>query len=252
MTSNDIQYLLTLPPQEIIKWYYSKGYTFSWNWQDVWQDAHVRSFTAAKVMKLDILQSLKDEVDKIFSKGITYDQFVKDLEPELKALGWWGKVRADEVPGYDPNSGVDPNKIVQLGSPRRLKTIYQTNANVAYNAARYKFQALNAASRPYWLYNQLDRPHKRKEHARYAGKVFMYNDPIWDHIYPPNGFNCGCYVTALTYDEVISRGLKIWKGSDVIVDIGEGWDYNPGKELFTPDLTKYDADLRAVYLAVKG
>ncbi len=251
MTENDLKYLLTLPPEEIIKWFYSKGYSFSWNWNDIWQDAHMRSFTVAKVMKLDILQEIKNETDKIFSKGITYQQFLKDLEPTLKRLGWWGKVRADEVPGYDPNSGIPPDKMIQLGSPRRLLTIYNTNANVAYNAARYKFQAQNAASRPYWLYVQIHRPSYRKEHALYDGKVFMWNDPIWDKIYPPNGFNCGCRVVALTYDEVLARGLKVWNGSDVRIDVADGWDYNPGKSLFEPDLLKYDSDLRAIYEAYK-
>ena len=252
MNENDLKYLLTLPPEEIVKWYSSKSYTFSWNWRDVWQDAHVRAFTVAKVMKLDILQSIKNEVDKIFKEGITYDEFVKNLEPELKDLGWWDKVRADQVPGYDPKSGVDPSKIIQLGSPRRLATIYQTNANVAYNAARYKFQIQNINSRPYWLYNQIDRPSKRKAHARYAGKVFMADDPIWDKIYPPNGFNCGCFVTALTADEVAARGLIVQNGANVKVKVGEGWGYNPGKELFTPDLTQYDADLSAAYKANNG
>ena len=82
MTDSDLKYLLTLPPEEIVKWFYSKGYTFSWNWNEVWQDAHMRSFTVAKVMNLDILQSLKDEVDKIFSAGCN-DFISKPIEKDL-------------------------------------------------------------------------------------------------------------------------------------------------------------------------
>ena len=256
MTDSDLKYLLTLPPEEIVKWFYSKGYTFSWNWNEVWQDAHMRSFTVAKVMNLDILQSLKDEVDKIFSKGITYEQFVKNLEPELKAIGWWGKVRADQVPGYDPLSDTPPDKIIELGSPRRLSIIYQTNANVAYSAAHYKFQTQNAVSRPYWLYHQIDRKTKRKSHAHFAGKVFMSDDPIWNTIYPPNGWNCGCWVEALTKEEMQARGLKVSNGNDFIKfadkNIDPEWQYNPGQSLFSPDLSKYDSDLRAVYEAYKN
>lgn len=247
MTPDQLKYLLSLPPEEIVNWYKSKGYTFSWNWQDVWQDAHAKAFTVAKVMKLDILQTIKTEVDNIFSKGITFEQFKRNLEPMLRDLGWWGKMKASEVPGYDPASGTDPNKIVQLGSPARLRTIFQTNSNVAYNSGRYKFQIQNAASRPYWLYNQLERKRKRKAHAVYAGKVFMYDDPIWNKIYPPNGWLCGCFVTALIKEEVEARGLKVWKGSDVRVDVEEGWDYNPGKAAFAPDPAKYDKDIFAQY-----
>jgi len=247
MNEIDLKYLFALPPEEIVKWFQSKGLTFSWNWQDTWQEAHAKAFTVAKVMKMDILQELMDEVDKIFSKGITFKQFQKDLEPILKRLGWWGKVKASEVSGYVPMPGVDPDKIVQLGSPARLETIFRVNSNVSYNAGRYKFQMQNAANRPYWLYVQLERKHKRKAHAVYANKVFRYDDPIWDKIYPPNGWSCGCYAVALTLEEVNARGLKVIKGTDVVINVEEGWDYNPGKAAFSPDLTKYDSDIAKWY-----
>ena len=250
MNYDYIKYLFNLPPEEIINWYKSKGYTISWDWQDTWQEAHARAFTVAKVMKLDILQEIKTEVDKIFTDGITYREFYSKLQPILKRLGWWGKVKAGDVPGFDPlkQPDVDPNRIVQLGSPYRLKTIYQTNANVAFNSGSYKNQLANAVNRPYWQYKQIPRESARKDHAYYADKVFRYDDPIWDIIYPPNAFNCGCYVNALTLEEVENRGLKVYKGKDVLIKVAEGWNYNPGKTAFKPDLTKYDSELVEQYL----
>ena len=53
---------------------------------------------------------------------------MRQLEPQLRALGWWGR---QVVPAPD---GAEDE--VQLGSPRRLKTIYDTNMRVAYNAGR--------------------------------------------------------------------------------------------------------------------
>ncbi len=247
MTDDVLKYLFTLPPEEILKWFRGKGLTTSWSWRDLWQSAHNRAFTVAKGMDLDVLQSIKDEVDKIFSEGITFEQFRRDLEPTLKRLGWWGKVKASDVPGFDPNSGVDPNKMVLLGSPSRLRTIFSTNSNVAYNGARYNAMLENAAERPYWLYIQIERPHKRKAHAVYANKVFMWNDPIWNSIFPPNGWNCGCYVIALNKAEVEARRLKVWNGDDVAIDVEEGWDYNPGKEMFKPDSKDYDKTLFNAY-----
>ena len=251
MSDDQLKYLLTLPPEQIVQWYKSKGYTFSWDWKDVWQNAHAQTFTVAKVMKLDILQEIKDEVDKIFNNGITYEQFRKDLEPILKKLGWWGKVNASDVPGYDPANGIDPNKIVQLGSPSRLKIIFTTNANVAYSAGNYKSLMEVVGEYPYWLYNQIERKHKRKAHANYAGKVFMWDDPIWDSIFPPNGFFCGCYVTSLNKSQMEVRGLKVWKGEDVAIKVEEGWDYNPGKSYYKPDLSKYDKTLVKQFLNAK-
>ncbi|MBX3008632.1 MAG: hypothetical protein KF816_11485 [Melioribacteraceae bacterium] len=250
MSDEQIKYLLTLPPEQIIEWYRSKGYSFSWDWRDTWQDAHDRFFSVAKVMKLDILQEIKDKVNKIFTEGYTYQQFQNELQPILKSMGWWGKVKASDVPGYDPNSGIDPNKIVQLGSPRRLKTIFETNANVAFSSGNYKTLIQNVESRPYWLYNQLDRKNKRKAHANYAGKVFMWNDPIWNSIWPPNGFGCGCWVDALTKEEVDARGLTVYQGSAIKITVGEGWDYNPGKSFFTPDLSLYSEEFANQFLKV--
>jgi uncharacterized protein with gpF-like domain len=247
LTPDQIRYLFTLPPEDIVRWYQSKGYNFSWDWRDTWQSANTRSYAVAKVMKLDILQELKNETDKIWTEGITPQKFRRDLEPVLRDLGWWGKKRADEVPGYDPASGVPPDKIVELGSPRRLKTIYTVNANVANNAGRYKFFMQNTASRPYWQYKQIPRPTRREEHLRYADKIFRYDDPIWDIIYPPNGWNCGCYVIALTGDEVVAKGLTVENGGAFKTDdIEPEWSYNPAKSYtaWKPDRNDYDSDLQ--------
>lgn len=248
-----IQYLFNLPPEEIIAWYKSKGYTFSWKWQDVWQSAHTRAFTVAKVMKLDILQSIKDEVDRIFTEGITFNEFQRDLEPTLKRLGWWGKVKAKDVPGYKPSPDVDPEQVVQLGSPRRLKTIYQVNANIAYAAGRYNTDMQAVQLLPYWRYNQIDRKTKRKSHEPFAGKIFRWDDPIWNIIYPPSDWLCGCTVTPMSEYEIKSQGLKISKGKDFMAlakrNIPAEWQYNPAKDYLTwkPDLSIYDNNIKKLY-----
>lgn len=248
MDYDQIKFLLSLPPEEIVSWYKSKGLKTSWGWRDLWQDAHNQFFAVAKVMNLDILQEIKNEVEKIFSSGITYEQFYKNLEPTLKKLGWWGRVKASDVPGYDPSSGIDPDKIVQLGSPSRLKTIFRVNSSVAYNSIRYKNQWANRMSRPYWWYIQLDRPTKRKSHEYYHNKVFLATDPIWDKIYPPNDFFCMCTVRALTEKEFKEKKLKLYDGSSMRIITGEGWDYNPGKSQFIIDPKKYDKEFVAQYL----
>jgi hypothetical protein len=42
----------------------------------------------------------------------------------------------------------------------------------------------------------------RDSHLALDGKIFAASDPIWDVIYPPNGWNCRCYITPLDIDEV--------------------------------------------------
>jgi len=236
----NISYLIGLKPEEAIKYLERKGFVFSWNWRDTWQEAHNTVFTVSKAMKLEILQSIRKEMEKALNEGITFREFARNLEPRLKKLGWWGKVKVKDVPGY---KGINPEQTVQLGSPHRLKIIYDTNLKTSLAAGRYKQQLSNAKSRPYWLYLQIQRPTFRHNHAKLHNKVFMYNDPIWKTVYPPNGFNCGCRVVTLTKKEMEQEGRKVTKGSTIKFTPDEGWAYNPGEETFSIDKNRYDADI---------
>lgn len=239
----NISYLIGLKPEDAIKYLERKGFVFSWDWRETWQQAHNKAFTVAKVMKLDILQTIRTELQKGLNEGTTFRDFIKQLEPKLKKLGWWGKVKAKDVPGFDPKSNIDPNKEVQLGSPRRLKVIYETNLRTSLSAGRYKQQIEGASTHPFLQYIQIQRPTKRHNHSLLHEKVFMYNDPILKIIYPPNGWGCGCRMISLSKKQLEDQGLKITKGKDIKFTPENGWSYNPGESLFEPDKNKYDDDL---------
>lgn len=88
----DLKYLILLPPEKAIKFLKDKGYKFSWDWHEIWQDAHKRSFTVAKVMREDILKDIREAVEQAMAEGQTLEQFKKGIEPTLKFKGWWGVV----------------------------------------------------------------------------------------------------------------------------------------------------------------
>jgi SPP1 gp7 family putative phage head morphogenesis protein len=175
----DLLYALGLPPEQVVEYFKSKGYAFSWDWYDVWQEAHTLAFTVAKAMRLDVLQTIRDEMQKVFDEGITLDTFRKELEPKLKALGWWGKSTIGDETGA---------ATVQLGSPWRLSTIYNTNFQTGYAAARWKFFEDNAADRPYGMYLAVLDAATRPAHRALHGKVFPLDDPFWTSFGPPNGW----------------------------------------------------------------
>ena len=79
--ATDLKYAIGLSPKEAIKYLTSKGYTFSWDWHEVWQEAHTKVFTVAKVMRKDILDDIREIVEKAITDGITLQQFKKELEP---------------------------------------------------------------------------------------------------------------------------------------------------------------------------
>jgi len=118
-----------MAPDQAIKWFEQKGYEISWDWFDVWERQHAKAFTVAKAMQYDILKDIRDAINQVQSKGLTNRQFRSLLTAKLKARGWWGKV--DRI---NPKTG--KLQTVQLGSPWRLNTIYQTNTQAAMMAGR--------------------------------------------------------------------------------------------------------------------
>ena len=101
MKNINLKYALGLPPDKAVEYFRSKGYTFSWDWWEVWQQAHAKAFTVAKAMQMDVLQDIREMVDRAIEEGLTFRQFRAELEPRLKAKGWWGKVWAVDEQGRD-------------------------------------------------------------------------------------------------------------------------------------------------------
>lgn len=157
----------------------SKGYKITDDWRQMNEQAHAQAFTVAKAMQIDVLESLRSEVDKALANGTTEYDFKKNLEPTLKKLGWWGKEARIKQDGEI--------KEVQLGSPRRLRTIYRTNLSTAYSAGRYQRQLASTETHPYWQYVAVMDSNTRSSHGALHLKVFRYDDPIWQKMYPPNG-----------------------------------------------------------------
>ncbi|MBW3527685.1 minor capsid protein [Shewanella sp. NKUCC05_KAH] len=249
----DLSIAINQAPADAVAYFRAKGFAISDDWQDVWTRAHARAFTVAKAAQMDVLTAIRNEVDAALSQGLTAKQFQATLKPQLEKLGWWGK---KEVDGRE----------VQLGSPYRLNTIYRQNLQTAYMAGRYRRMLSRTKTHPYWQYVAIDDGQTRPAHARLRGKVFRFDDPIWNIIYPPNGWGCRCRVRALTEAQVKAMGLTVENGEGYIhrfdtetvargtgevltvpharIDLPDGssmspdlgWAYNPGEAAFGTDV----------------
>jgi len=262
----DLLYACKLPPAKAVEYFRSKGYAITWNWQEMWQDAHAQAFTVAKVTRMDILQDIRNAIDEAVSAGVTFEKFKKQLEPKLREKGWWGKRL---IAGPD---GVE--KTVQLGSPYRLRTIYDTNTQTAYQAGRYKAQVDNRQARPYGEYVSVMDSRTSLRCRELNGKIFALGDPLWDGLYPPNHWGCRARVRTRSRQEISGENLTVESSEGLLgtaqVPIGKtgetamvmtyrdpasgnmispdaGWSYNPGKAKWKPDLQKYDADIRNLF-----
>ena len=244
---------LDLPPAEAVAFFEAKGEAITWDWHELRRGQHGPVFTVAKATTLDVLRAIRVQMSKAQGDGQTFESFKRNLKPQLQALGWWGK---QEV--LDANTG--ELTTVQLGSDRRLRTIFQTNVQTAYMAGRFQRLVSNVGDRPFWMYVAVMDGRTRPAHAALNGKVFRWDDPIWKVIFPPNGWGCRCRVRALTAAEVEQMGLSVENGADRIVSkevqlgkdgptvtvqgisgVGSrgnetfwpdpGWDYNPGLQV---------------------
>ncbi len=271
--SADLAFAFKLPPKAAMDYFKSKGYTLSWDWHDTLGEAHARAFTVAHVARMDVLQDIRGAVDEAIADGQTFREFRKNLEPTLKKKGWWGRKIVVNPEGVAEN--------VLEGSPHRLRTIYHTNMKSAYSAGREEFFQKNKVNRPYGEYVSVLQPNTRHSHRELHGKVFHLDDPFWDRFTPPIDFNCHCRKRALSERAVKRRGIKVLssKGrmvrNDQVVSkkTGEvrkvwgyrlpgggkvfpraGFDNNPWKAAFQPDLESYDYDIAKKYVegAVTG
>jgi len=270
-------------PADAVAYLESKRFdTNVWNWFDVQADAHARSFTVAKATRLELLQSIRDALLSARREGFGEAEFVKRLTPELQRLGWWGKQIIVDSAGVA--------EVAQLGSPARLRLIYRANTMSAYGAARYRQQVGDVASRPFWEYRAVMDAKTRPSHAALNGRVWRFDDPIWQSIYPPNGWNCRCRVRALSQADMDRRGQAVessaghledieqeagvnkrtgevvtmpgvrWRGVDpvsgkpVSMSPDPGWSSNPGLVPWQPNLDRYDPDIARWYVgeALRG
>ncbi len=212
----NLAYAMRLAPADAIAYFQSKGYAITWNWGEARDEAHARAFTVAKAARLDILQDFREGLQQVLEEGLTEREWLQMMEPKLRAKGWWGKqVIVDSQGGAE---------VVQLGSPHRLRTIYRTNKFSAYQAGRYRRQKAAAEARPYWQYIAIMDARTRPSHAALHGQVFRHDDPIWESIYPPNGFNCRCRVRTLSQARLDAEGLTVQssagRASEEMVDAG--------------------------------
>ncbi|QAZ67039.1 phage head morphogenesis protein [Solidesulfovibrio carbinolicus] len=186
-----LAFALGLPPADAVAYFESKGYKVTFNWHELDQAAHAQAFTVAKAASLDVLADIRAALKTALAEGKTEAWFRKDLEPKLRAKGWWGKKKM-----ADPRTGEE--RRVQLGSPARLRLIYRQNLQTAFMAGRYKAMLENADARPWWQYVAVLDGKTRPSHKVLGGRTFRFDDPFWSSHYPPNGFNCRCRVRALS------------------------------------------------------
>ncbi|MEM1077448.1 MAG: phage minor head protein [Pseudomonadota bacterium] len=222
-------------PPEVRNFLANKGVRPSFSWLDVEPEEHAVAFTVAKAMQADILQDIRDAVQEAIDTGQTFESFQKELRPKLAEKGWWGKRQM-----IDPADG--EAREVQLGSPRRLRTIYRANLRSANMAGKWDRVQRTKRTFPYLEYRTGPSERHRPHHKAKEGWVLHVDDPFWKTWWFPNGWGCKCWALQLTQEQAEARGItqnpyiptrtfenaRTGELKQVPQGIDPGWESNPG------------------------
>lgn len=209
----------------------------SGHWATVWQEQHHVGFTVARSAGFDVLKDIHTALMDALEHGTTFADFKRGLIPTLQKKGWWGRTAV-----IDPETGEE--RTVQLGSVRRLETIFDVNMRVSFAQGRWEQQQETKNVFPYLRYEGILDSRIRPQHRRWHGTILPVDHPWWKTHYPPNGWKCRCDAVAVSGDDVRRFGWKVsdapddgmvtWINPatgevvDVPVGIDPGWAYNPG------------------------
>lgn len=201
-------------------------------WTDLWQDEHAVGFTVARSVGYDILGDIRDALREAIAGGETFESFAKRLRPVLQEKGWWGQVqRAD-------------GEVVQLGSMRRLRTIFDMNVRVSYAAGAWERAQRVKRALPYILYVGILDDRIRPVHESWHGTCLPIDHEWWDTHWCPCGWRCRCQNRQITRLEAERIGIterppsgpsrrffnpSTGEAIDVPHGIDPGFGYNVGK-----------------------
>lgn len=226
-------------PQEALDYFRAKGLQPSFDYRDVWNEEHAHAYTVAKATSLDLLTMIRKETDRALAEGRTFQQFQADLRPQLQKAGWWGqKSMVDPVTGATVDA--------QLGSPRRLKIIYQTNLRTARAAGLWARAQRTKRALPFFVYELGPSEVHRTDHVALKGLTLPVDDPFWDTHFPPNGWGCKCWLRQVTKREADAKPPELRQRPEIQlveyvnprtgktiqapIDVDPNFAHNPGKE----------------------
>ncbi|HOX49874.1 MAG TPA: phage minor head protein [Fibrobacteria bacterium] len=162
-----------------------------WNWHDTLAHQHAESFVIAKMTQANMLTYMHESLVRAQREGWSFNRWNREMVPQLQRDGWWGKKEQ-----LNPKTG--KMEMVQLGSPARMRTIYNTQMRTAMMAAHYNNLMAARELRPLWRYVAVLDKKTRPSHGALSNLVFRWDHPFWNSHFPPNGWGCRCTVVSET------------------------------------------------------
>lgn len=236
MDQPTMQAVFGQPPRKAIEYLQQKQVMPSEDWWRVQGNAHNQAFVVAHMTRLDLLEDVRQSLLDAQKNGWDLKRWSEEIEPKMKQRGWWGKQETFVEGGQ---------REVQLGSPYRLKTIYQTNMAQAYEAGRQAVMWDDNPLFPYVRYSAILDNHTRPAHRALHGVVMLKSDPAWRYISPKNGYKCRCTAYEMMDIDVKNLNLQVRSSEGYLklydVDVSNGGVAQVARLEF-PDLPVFSTD----------
>jgi SPP1 gp7 family putative phage head morphogenesis protein len=165
----------------------------------------------ARVVKASIIDRFEDDMSYMpqslqlvtdFTTSINADinQFTRDLISENLPVSTMKRKLSERFAAL----GVSPTNAYQL------ENIARTQAQITYNAAKYREEQQDYIQEILWGYKYVTTGDERvrAEHAALEGVTLPKDDPFWKRYYPPNGWSCRCQVIPIFETRKIKRPPK--------------------------------------------
>lgn len=184
-----IEGLPQIPPTEAADWWMTKTLMPKEEFDALAAAHRARAFSISGYSTLTALGDAHKALQRVIREGKTLSDFEDAIEASSTAT--------------------------RLG-PAHLQNVFRTNWGTAYAVGRDHEQRRPAtlSRRPYWRYNALDDSRVRREHALQNGTILPFDHPFWTIWSPPNGYQCRCWRTAHSMEEILAMG---WSVSDAAV-----------------------------------
>jgi len=125
-----------------------------------------------------------------------------------------------------------------------LRAEYETTINTARAGKQWAKFEQQKSTKPMLTYKTQEDSRVRIEHRVLNNITRPINDPFWDLYYPPNGWNCRCFVVNSS-TAVPSTNIPI---DEINKEIPDLFKFNPGKTgyVFSPSHPYYKGTLERI------
>lgn len=147
-------------------------------WLALAKEAQLLGFTVAHISSIQLLQDIRDELQKAITTGSTLADFKKSIPALMSKHGWAGT------------------------TPWHIETIFRTNVQMAYGVGQLEGLRSSIDELPFWQYSAINDARVRPTHKELDGRIYPADHEFWLTHFPPWEFNCRCDVIALSADEV--------------------------------------------------